>query len=359
MLPRSIFGRKDPQRKISILTVAVCRCHGKLKGASADTYLRRKGHRRYPSYRERITVHLSINKQTCENTYMKYRLVILAILSCGILLNIVFVISTNIYKTSTPYTTLEYEVDIHENETFSTRSYLVHAPIEQVKKLPVVLVFHGSGEHADIALSESRFNDIAEKHNFIVIYPDGTGKNSSYRSWNGGSCCSYAAKENTNDVLFIDNLIKDLTHTYKVDLEHIYATGFSNGAQFAYRIACESKFLFAGVGVVSGAGVEWTDCVLDKSIPTIGINEYMAIPQRLYSCQIKNRGQKIYESFLITELSTFLCKNETKHAFYYLNGASHGWSNVREKLTANNSTQFISRPAAAVIWDFFTLNETK
>ena len=51
---------------------------------------------------------------------------------------------------------------------------------------------------------------------------------------------------------FIDSLIDNLSATYRIDEERVYAVGYSNGAMLAFGLACYLGERIAAVGSVSG-----------------------------------------------------------------------------------------------------------
>lgn len=53
-----------------------------------------------------------------------------------------------------------------------TRKYLVFAPKGFDKLLPVILAFHGGGSNARQMERYTRFNHLAAKENFLVVYPE-------------------------------------------------------------------------------------------------------------------------------------------------------------------------------------------
>lgn len=61
----------------------------------------------------------------------------------------------------------------------------------------------------------------------------------TFGTWNAGSCCADALRENVDDVGFVSALIGRLVKERAVDPARVYATGMSNGAQLSYRLACE------------------------------------------------------------------------------------------------------------------------
>ena len=136
------------------------------------------------------------------------------------------------------------------------RSYLVHLPFQvgSKKPLPVVLNFHGGGGHAIQHQAYSELDQLADTEGFITVYPNGTGPFSSrLLTWNAGTCCGYAAKNGIDDVGFIRALVEDLQKRLPIDTRRIYATGLSNGAMMAYRLAAEAPDLVAAIAPIAGS----------------------------------------------------------------------------------------------------------
>jgi polyhydroxybutyrate depolymerase len=118
---------------------------------------------------------------------------------------------------------------------------------------PLVLVLHGGGGDAERTIDTTGFNTQADQVGFIAVYPNGSGAlQDKVLTWNGGNCCGYAQKHNIDDTAFIKALIEELSATYKIDPKRIYATGLSNGAIMAYRLACEMSGTLAAIAPVAG-----------------------------------------------------------------------------------------------------------
>ena len=135
------------------------------------------------------------------------------------------------------------------------RTYILHLPVplNAGQALPLVFDFHGGGGNSQTQLRTSGFNALADEKTFIVVYPDGSGLlGDKLLTWNGGTCCGYAVKQNIDDVAFVRAVLADVASTYKVDLKRVYATGLSNGGIFSYRLACDAADIFAAIGPVSG-----------------------------------------------------------------------------------------------------------
>ena len=134
------------------------------------------------------------------------------------------------------------------------RSYVVHVPKHggKTSPMPVVLALHGATMNGPMMAWFTDLNHKADEAGFIAVYPNGTGKRSSF-FWNGGKCCGSAVKENVDDVAFIDALLDDLMQKYGVDERRVYATGMSNGGIMVYRLAAELADRIAAIAPVAGS----------------------------------------------------------------------------------------------------------
>lgn len=151
----------------------------------------------------------------------------------------------------------------------STRFYHVHIPqnYNAAAPTPAVLSFHGYGSNEQEQEDLSRMSSQAEARGFIAVYPRGLNQNEisgstdprfeDTRSWNAGICCGPAQISRVDDVAFVDALLADLDTRVCLDTKRIYATGFSNGGFFSYRLACERAGQIAAIAPVAGmAGFE-------------------------------------------------------------------------------------------------------
>ena len=162
-------------------------------------------------------------------------------------------------RASTPAAAAKVEVgDRWRSLSFDGRErrYLVHIPPSYDGRAPVplVIVLHGGGGNAESAVRMTAFSDKADKEEFIVVYPNGTGRLvDRLLTWNSGNCCGYALDQHVDDVGFVRALIREVEGTYRIDERRIFATGMSNGGMMSYRLACELADLIAAIGPVAGA----------------------------------------------------------------------------------------------------------
>lgn len=131
-----------------------------------------------------------------------------------------------------------------------TREYLAYIPQQLPKHSPLLFVLHGSlGNPEQIrTLTQYRFDQLADQQKFALVYPAGFEKH-----WN--DCrkkASYSAKkQNIDDIKFIRKLIQHFQQHYQIDSSQVYATGYSNGGQMAFRLALEAPDAVAGIAAIS------------------------------------------------------------------------------------------------------------
>ena len=168
----------------------------------------------------------------------------------------------------------------------SAREYLVHVPTgtERGKRLPVVFNFHGGGSDAPTQKAYSQMDATADRHGFVVVYPQGVPPapgQQSLRTWNAGKCCGPAKRTDADDVGFTLAVLDDLAERTPVDKRRVYATGISNGGMMAYRLAADASKQVAAVASVAGQ-VEVTKFAPTRPVPVM---EFHSVddPRALYN----------------------------------------------------------------------------
>ncbi|WP_163936442.1 immunoglobulin-like domain-containing protein [Paraferrimonas sp. SM1919] len=161
-------------------------------------------------------------------------------------------------KVETPENLMTFQFDGIERE------YLldVSSNYSGDKAVPLLFDFHGGNGTAQQQYSDSQFSQVSETENFILVTP---------QSINGWNVTGFPLGGDANDLGFIDALIKELSSSYNIDSNRIYATGFSLGGFFSFELACQYSDTFAAIAPVSGVMTPTMagDCKPERPIPVL------------------------------------------------------------------------------------------
>lgn len=104
------------------------------------------------------------------------------------------------------------------------------------EKVPLVIYFHGIGCVPLYGAEQSGWHDIADRENFIVVYP----QPSIEKRWN-----VWDDDRLPSDFAFIFALIEHLERKYAIDATRIYISGFSMGSMMTNALAAAYPEKFA------------------------------------------------------------------------------------------------------------------
>lgn len=163
------------------------------------------------------------------------------------LLAIICITAVSTYAQQVINTTLQFDGRTRQYRLYVPQSY------DASKPAPLILNYHGFTNNIDIQYNQSNFQQLAEDNQFIFVTPQGLGFLPGWAINNnfGG---------NEDDLGFSDALINKIQEDYNINEKRIYATGFSNGGFFSYRLACELSPRIAAVASVAGSMTRvWID----------------------------------------------------------------------------------------------------
>lgn len=151
------------------------------------------------------------------------------------------------------------------------RLFLVHVPqgYDPDRPPPVVLAFHGTSSDAEEMRRITGFDGAAETFGFVAVYPQ-----SAVGDWATGcvACPSAADHARIDDPGFVRRIVDRLAAELPIDRERVFAAGFSNGALFANRLACEAAGVFAGSAIVGATLLDedfTPPCRPSRAIPVL------------------------------------------------------------------------------------------
>jgi polyhydroxybutyrate depolymerase len=136
------------------------------------------------------------------------------------------------------------------------RPVSVYVPSSYVGQTPapLVILLHGRGGPGagDFEESYMQLRPWAEARGFLYCHPDGTIDGGNNQFWNAtDSCCDFL-NTGIDDAGYLRAVIEEIGRQFAVDPKRVYLVGHSNGAFMAYRMACQSADLIAGIACLSG-----------------------------------------------------------------------------------------------------------
>jgi poly(hydroxyalkanoate) depolymerase family esterase len=118
--------------------------------------------------------------------------------------------------------------------------------------VPMVMVLHGCKQTEQNMINETRFKELAERENFIVVYPFIT----SYDETRGPNCWGFwfhqHIHEGAGEVEDLYGIGREVEATFKIDPERRYVTGLSSGAGMSVALAVARSEYFAAAGAAAG-----------------------------------------------------------------------------------------------------------
>jgi polyhydroxybutyrate depolymerase len=145
------------------------------------------------------------------------------------------------------------------------REYLLHVPpdLDRSKPSALVLSLHGAGGWPAQQRDLSRWDELADREGFIVVYPAGRDTPGP-RVWH---------EDGEKDRRYIADLIDKLRGEYNIDPRRVYANGLSNGGGMSFALSCKMPDRFAAVGLVGAAlllAPTW--CKSTQPVPMIAVH---------------------------------------------------------------------------------------
>jgi polyhydroxybutyrate depolymerase len=267
------------------------------------------------------------------------------------------------------------------------RRYRTYVPASLVPgtKVPLLVALHGGLGWGEQFETNSGFDGLAESNQFIVVYPDGSNAQDGSQkllTWNGGMCCGPAAAQNVDDVGFIAQVIEELSASLPIDQRRVSATGHSNGAILAYRLACELSDRISSIGVQAGVlGVPCAPAqpvsvfhlhgLADTNIPIDGgkgagvSGVEFPSPREAPNSFAMTTGctqgpieQRDPENPDVVALSWAGCSDSRAVQFVTVAGASHAWmghSGVTAASTSLVGIPYQGLDASRAIWSFLAV----
>jgi polyhydroxybutyrate depolymerase len=276
------------------------------------------------------------------------------------------------------------EIDV--DGVMRTYGLFLPSSYEESIPLPLVLAFHPAGGDAASFAFRTGFNELAERDQVIVVYPEGP---QGYWDYGVGLPGWETMGPLNDDVGFVEALLDYLVGHYAVDEDQIYAVGHSNGARMVHRVGCEFADRLAGIAAVSGTistevteacpnearlSVLYMQGTEDETIPWEGkplrddsgstiISYALSAPDTIEFWADKNgcdtdeptitdsEDLNAGDEITVRRVSFNGCEDDQQVVFYVVLGGGHGWLGGRQNLTPSNYMP--SGNATDFVWEFF------
>jgi polyhydroxybutyrate depolymerase len=226
------------------------------------------------------------------------------------------------------------------------REYLLYVPrsYDRAKLTPLVISLHAAALWPAHQMNLSRWNQLADEHGFIVVYPSGRG-GLEPKVWHVDRGPGLM-----RDVRFISELIDTLEAAYHIDPTRIYANGISNGGGMAFVLSCALSDRIAAVGMVAAAqSLPWSWCTDHRPVPMIAFHGtadrfapynggrtpvpphdlFPSVPTWTANWARRNRcGANPVESAVaadVSRLEYLHCADDAAVVLYTLSGGGHSW----------------------------------
>jgi poly(hydroxyalkanoate) depolymerase family esterase len=134
------------------------------------------------------------------------------------------------------------------------RQYQIFVPTSYTGQdaVPMVMVLHGCKQTEVNMINETRFKDLAERDNFIVVYPFIT----SYDGMRDTNCWGFFLDQHIHkgagEVEDLHQIALEVEAGFKIDPNRRYVTGLSSGAGMSVDLAVAQSAYFAAAGSVEG-----------------------------------------------------------------------------------------------------------
>ncbi len=144
-----------------------------------------------------------------------------------------------------------FKKDTFKNQ-FGSRDFYIYTPKKYNRRegVGLVVALHGCTQSVAEFSAQTGFNNIAEKYDFVVVYPEQTYADNILKCWNWFKPENHTRSGGESSILV--GIVNKVKKEIKVNPEKVFIMGLSAGGAMAANVyGCYSD-VFKGVGIHSG-----------------------------------------------------------------------------------------------------------
>ena len=140
------------------------------------------------------------------------------------------------------------------------RQYRIHIPDGLPDQAPFVMALHGYSGNNNEMMNDYGWTELADERGFVVAFPNGTQDQFGNRFWDVDY--DFHPNLDIDDDGFVSELALHLQELHGLDPERTFVTGFSNGAEMCFQLACRESETFTAFAPIVGMMLDslFTNC---------------------------------------------------------------------------------------------------
>ena len=133
-----------------------------------------------------------------------------------------------------------------------SRAYKLYVPasVDRREAMPLIVMLHGCKQNPDDFAAGTGMNALAERHGFLVAYPEQTARENGANCWNWFSVAEQSRSGTEPSI--IAGIVHEIAACEAVNMQRVFIAGLSAGAAMAVILGVTHADVFAAVGAHSG-----------------------------------------------------------------------------------------------------------